>query len=81
MKTTFDLPDELIEQARRAAQQEGSTLRALVEEGLQRSLEARRQSVRRKLDFPSYGGGGLTAEFQGAPWSRIRDETYREHGA
>ncbi len=71
MKTTIELTDELIEQARRVAQQEGSTLRALVEEGLQRSLMARRQAVRRQLDFPSYDGSGLTDEFQGAPWSRI----------
>lgn len=81
MKTTIELPDTLIEQARRVAQREGATLRALVEEGLQRSLEARRQAARRHLDFPSYGGNGLTDEFQDAPWSRIRDEIYREHGA
>ncbi|MGB5493363.1 MAG: type II toxin-antitoxin system VapB family antitoxin [Sedimenticolaceae bacterium] len=81
MKTTIELPDTLIEQARRLAQREGTTLRALVEEGLQRSIEARRQAARRQLDFPSYGGNGLTDEFQGAPWSRIRDEIYREHGA
>lgn len=81
MKTTIELPDELIEQARRLAREEGATLRALVEEGLQRSLEARRRAVRHKLDFPSYGGSGLTDEFQGVPWSRIRDEIYRERGA
>ena len=81
MKTTIDLSDELLEQVRRVARSEGATLRALVEEGLQRSLEARRSQVRRRLDFPSYGGSGLTTEFQGAPWSRIRDEIYREHGA
>ena len=81
MKTTIELPDELIKQARRVAQEEGATLRALVEEGLQRSLEARRRAVRRQLDFPSYGGSGLTDEFQGAPWNRIRDDIYREHGA
>ena len=81
MKTTIELPDTLIEQARRVAQREGATLRALVEEGLQRSLEARRQAARRQLDFPSYGGNGLTDEFQDAPWKRIRDEIYREHGA
>jgi hypothetical protein len=81
MKTTIELPDMLIEQARRVAQREGATLRALVEEGLQRSLEARRQAARRQLDFPTYGGNGLTDEFQDAPWSRIRDEIYRGHGA
>ena len=81
MKTTIDLSDELLEQVRRVARSEGATLRALVEEGLQRSLEARRSQVRRRLDFPSYGGSGLTTEFQGAPWNRIRDEIYRGHGA
>ena len=81
MKTTIELPDELLEQARHIARQEGGTLRALIEEGLQRSLEARRQASGRKLDFPSYGGSGLTDEFRGASWSRIRDEVYREHGA
>ncbi|MXY52235.1 MAG: DUF2191 domain-containing protein [Gammaproteobacteria bacterium] len=73
-------PDELLEQARRVARREGTTLRGLVEEGLQRSLEARRRAVRRHLDFPTYGGNGLTAEFRGAPWSQIRDEIYRSHG-
>ena len=82
MKTTVELPDELLEQVRGVAREEGTTLRGLVEEGLQRALEARRRSSRRRrLDFPPHGGSGLTPEFQGAPWSRLRDETYREHGA
>ena len=81
MKTTIELPDELLEQVRRVARSEGATLRGLVEEGLQRSLEARRKMVPRHLDFPSYGGSGLTAEFHAAPGNRIRDEVYREHGA
>ena len=81
MKTTIELPDELLKQVRRVARQEGATLRRLVEEGLQRSLEARRKAARRELDFPSYGGNGLTAEFRGAPWSRLRNEIYREQGA
>jgi hypothetical protein len=80
MKTTIELPDELVKQARRIARQEGVTLRALAEEGLQRGLEPRRPTVRRQLDFPSYGGSGLTDELRRAPWSRIRDEIYREHG-
>lgn len=78
---TIELPDVLIEQARRVAREEGATLSALVEEGLQRSLEARRRAARRQLDFPSYGGDGLTDEFQDAPWSRIREEIYRGPGA
>ncbi len=70
MKTTVELHDDLLEQARAVARREGTTLRGLVEEGLQRSLEARRKAARRHLDFPSYGGSGLTTEFQGTPWNR-----------
>ena len=81
MKTTMELPDELLEQVRRVAQQEGIPFRRLVEEGLQRSLKARRKAAHRELDFPSYGGSGLSSEFQGGSWSRLRDEIYREHGA
>ena len=81
MKTTFDLPDELVEQARRVVREEGTTLRALVEEGLQRSLEARRAGTPRSLDFPSFGGSGLTEEFADASWYRIREEIYRGQGA
>ncbi len=81
MKTTIELPDDLLEQVRGVARREGATLRALVEEGLQRTLEARRRQARRHLDFPKYGGSGLTVEYQGASWNRIRDEVYREHGA
>jgi len=81
MKTTIEFPDELLEQVRRVARSEGTTLRGLVEEGLQRILEARRRMAPKHLDFPTYGGSGLMTEFQGVPWKRIRDEVYREHGA
>ena len=81
MKTTIELSDELLEQARRTARNEGSTLGRLVEEGLRRCLEVRRRGAQRQMDFPVYGGSGMTAEFKDAPWHRIRDEVYRGHGA
>ena len=81
MKTTIEISDELIGQVRRVAQQEGASLRALVEEGLQRSLEARLQAVRQRLDFPVDGGSGATHEFRDASRGRIRDEICREPGA
>ncbi len=81
MKTTIELPDKLVQQARRVARAEGATLRALVEEGLQHALRVRRQRKPRTLDFPSFGGGGLTEAFHDAPWDKIRDEIYRGRGA
>ncbi len=81
MKTTVELPDELLEQVKGVARQEGASLRRLFEEGLHRVLHSRRNAVRRQLNIPSYGGSGLTPEFENADWNKIRDAIYREHGA
>ncbi len=81
MKTTIELSDELAKQARQAARAEGTTLRALVEEGLQRSLEARRKRLRRELDFPTFGGSGLASGMDASDWNSIRSEIYRDQGA
>ncbi len=81
MKTTIELPDSLVKQARQVARAEGATLRALVEEGLQHALRTRTQRERKHLDFPAFGGSGLAEEFRDADWTRIRDEVYRGRGA
>ena len=81
MRITINLPDELLEQVRCAARKEGVSLRRLFEEGLHRVLHARQNAVRRQLNIPSYGGTGLTPEFEGADWNKIRDTIYNEHGA
>lgn len=81
MKTTIELPDSLVKQARQAARGEGATLRALVEEGLQHVLRTRQRRQERHLDFPSFGGSGLTENFHAADWEQVRDEIYRGRGA
>jgi hypothetical protein len=40
MKTTIDLPDELLRRAKRTALERGTTLRAIVEDALTRALGA-----------------------------------------
>mgnify|MGYP005842180531 CR=1 FL=1 len=81
MKTTIELPDELVDQARQVARREGTTLRALIEEGLQRSLDARRTAARPPLDFPVFEGSGMTDASRGISWTALRDEIYREPGS
>ena len=78
MKTTIELPDALLEQARELARQEGSSMRRLMEEGLQRAVDARQRRQRSPLEFPTFGGSGLTTEFEGAGWAQIRAEIYPE---
>jgi len=81
MKTTIELPDNLVKQARVIARAEGATLRALVEEGLQHALRVRQQQTKKSLDFPAFGGSGLTEHHDAADWAQIRDEVYRGRGA
>lgn len=82
MKTTIELSDSALTEARRVAAREGTTLRALVEEGLRHVLAERR--ARRggafRLRAASFKGDGLSPEFEGRDWAAIREAISREHG-
>lgn len=49
MRTTFDLPDELVKRAKIAAVRRGSTLRDLVAEGLRRMLTEESSPKRKRM--------------------------------
>jgi len=73
-KTTIELPDELAEQARRCAAQNGTTMRSLIEDALRREID-RRAAVeawapRADLVFT---GEGLTEEAGALSWADIRE--------
>ena len=55
MKTTVDISDELFARARKMAEQQGTTLRNLIEEGLQLALKQRRET-RREFKLPTVRG-------------------------
>ena len=78
MKTTIELSDALAARAREVAAAEGTTLRALVEEGLVKALADRQPGARFELRDAAVGGRGLQAEFRGAGWGRIRDALYED---
>lgn len=62
MKTTLDLNDQLLADAKALAAQQRTTLTRLVEEGLQLRLRAQAASKRRRVRLPVYAGrGGLVA--------------------
>jgi predicted transcriptional regulator len=76
VKTTVELPDDLLREARQLARAEGTTFKSLMEEGLRAVVGRRRESGRFALEDASVGGRGLRPEFAGADWSRIRDAAY-----
>ena len=82
MKTTIDLSDAALEEAKRVAAREGTSLRALIEEGLRRVLAERRaRGSGFRLRRASFKGKGLSTEFEHASWAGVRDAIHRERGA
>jgi hypothetical protein len=59
MKTTIEIADGLLEEARRVAAREKTTVRALVEDGLRRALADRKKKGAFKLRLVTFGGDGL----------------------
>jgi len=80
MKTTIDLADPLLEEARWLARREGTTLRALVEEGLRQVLAQKRRGAPFRLRDASFAGDGLSPELAGASWERLRELAYEGRG-
>lgn len=61
MKTTVEIADELLARARKTADRNGTTLRALIEEGLQLALKTRRVGDK-EFRLPTVRGEPLSAE-------------------
>lgn len=80
MKTTIEIADPLLAAAKKAADKSGTTLRALVEEGLRRVLREGKPSGFR-LRRASFRGAGLQPEVREGTWERIRDLAYEGRGA
>ena len=80
MKTTLDLSDGLLEKAKQLAREQNVTLRSLAEEGLRKVIEER--SARRpcRVRPVTFRGEGLSPDFQGATWGRIREAAYEGRG-
>lgn len=81
MKTTVDISDPLLREARKIATRDGITLRALIERGLHRVVaDARVKTVPFKLRRASFKGKGLQPAVRDASWEQIRALAYEDHG-
>ena len=77
MKTTIEISDPLLREARKLAEREGVTLRALVERGLSRVISETKHAAPFKLRRAEFKGEGMQPEFRDASWYKLRDEIYR----
>jgi hypothetical protein len=80
MKTTIQIPDSLLEDARKVAAKERTTLKALVEEGLRLIVAKRKRSSVYRLRKASFKGTGLQPHLSGASWDQIREKVYEGRG-
>jgi Arc/MetJ family transcription regulator len=81
MKTTIDIADPLLERARKLAQRRNTTLKALVEEALRRTLkeEAGGRAVE-PLRTHTFRGRGLQPGLSWDDWNALRSLAYEERG-
>lgn len=80
MKTTIEISDPLLREARKLAERECVTLRALVERGLNRVIAEAKHAQPFRLRRASFQGKGMQPEFRDASWDKLRDDIYRGRG-
>ena len=80
MKTTIELSDALLTEAKKVAARDGVTLRTLVEQGLRHAVDQRRQRGQFRLRNAAFKGRGLSPDARDAGWEKIRDLAYEGRG-
>ena len=80
MKTTVHIPESLLKEARKIASQEHTSIKALIEEGLRRTIDNRKQSHMFRLRKATFKGNGLQSDVDGASWDKIRELSYGDRG-
>lgn len=80
MKTTLEIADPLLTEAKALARKERVSLRSLVEQGLKLALAQRRKAQPFKLRDASINGHGLQPEADAYSWEHVRALIYEGQG-
>ena len=81
MKTTVEIAPALLKRAKSLARKEGTTLRALLEEGLREVIHSRAVRPRFTLRDAAVKGKGLQDGVREGDWETVRDLTYEGRGS
>jgi hypothetical protein len=80
MKTTIDIADSLLAQAKGVAAREHTTVKSLVEEGLRLAITRREQAESFRLRRASFKGDGVRPDVSLESWDDIRSLVYGGRG-
>ena len=80
MKTTVDIPDTLLDEIKRVAARDKTTVRALIEYGLRQVLAERKRLRGFHLRKATFKGQGLQPHLEGATWEQLRNLAYEGRG-
>ena len=80
MKTTIEIADPLLQEAKRVAARDGTTVRSLVEQGLRQVLSAKARRGSFRLRKATFRGQGLQPGVRELGWERIRELAYEGRG-
>jgi hypothetical protein len=81
MKTTIDIADRLLRDAKSEAARRGTTLKEVVETALRRHLEDTSRRPPFVLQDGSVEGRGVQPGIEEGDWDSIRALIYQGHGA
>jgi Bacterial antitoxin of type II TA system, VapB len=76
VRTTVDLPDELVLEVQRIAREQNRTMRSVMEEALRGTIARYQQAQAFELPDASVGGNGLQPEFRDGTWDELRAAAY-----
>ncbi|MBI4206174.1 MAG: DUF2191 domain-containing protein [Betaproteobacteria bacterium] len=80
MKTTVEIPDALLAEAKKVASREGTTVSALIEQGLRHAISQRRKGSPFRMRKVTFKGRGLSADAKTAGWDRLRELAFEVRG-
>ena len=81
MKTTVEIPDDLFERVQKLAQEEKTSIYALIEEALRLLLREKEHGIKELPPLVTVRGHGLTDTYKTSSWAQLRDAAYRGHGS
>jgi len=80
MKTTIELSEKLMREAKKYAAEKGLSLKGVIETALRRMLDQKQRPIKFTLKKASFKGEGLQDGIQEGDWANVREEIYKGRG-